>query len=92
MKYAIRRFNGNRCILWRLDEDYKYIDCADGYINQRQNTIIVYKNHVKTDVIALAWAVPIIKVTGLSESQISALVHDGMITKEHAEDILSHEI
>ena len=80
-KYAIRRkLDGyNKCILWRLDNDNRYVECLTGYIDYVHNTVKVYKDHRKVDTVSLMLVVPMRLVQGLSDSQIAALKHDGML-------------
>ncbi len=80
-RYALRRkLNGyNKCILWRLDENNKFVESLEGYIDYRHNTVKVYKNHRKVDTVSLVLMVPMRLVQGLSDSQIAALKHDGML-------------
>ena len=80
-KYALRRqLQGyNKCIVWRLDKDNKFIESLEGYIDYRCNTVKVYKDHRKVDVVALMAMVPMRLVQGLSDSQRAALIHDGRL-------------
>lgn len=80
-RYALRRkLDGyNKCIIWRLDEENKYVECLNGYIDYAHNTVKVYKDHRKVDTVALMLMVPMRLVQGLSDSQIAALKHDGML-------------
>ena len=80
-RYALRRkLNGyNKCILWRLDENNKYVESLEGYIDYRHNTVKIYKDHRKVDVMSLMLLVPMRLVEGLSDSQIAALKHEGML-------------
>lgn len=80
-KYALRRqLRGyNKCIVWRLNEDNKFIESLEGYIDYRCNTVKIYKGHRKVDTIALMAMVPMRLVQGLSDSQRAALIHDGRL-------------
>ena len=80
-KYAIRRkLNGyNKCILWRLDENNRYVECLYGYIDYARYTVKIYKDHRKVDLVALALMVPLRMVEGLTESQRAALVKEGLL-------------
>lgn len=84
VRYALRRkLNGyNKCILWRLDENNKFVECLTGYINYTHNTVKVYKNHQKVDTISLLLLVPLRRVEGLSESQTRALAAEGILKAE----------
>ena len=80
-KYAIRRkLDGfNKCIVWRLDENNRYVECLYGYIDYVHNTVKIYKDHRKVDLVALLGMVPLRMVEGLTESQRAALVHEGVL-------------
>ena len=80
-KYALRRqLQGyNKCIVWKLDGEYRFVESLEGYIDYRCNTVKVYKDHRKVDTVALMAMVPIRLVQGLTDSQRNALVHDGRL-------------
>ena len=81
VKYALRRkLDGfNKCIVWRLDENNRYIESLEGYIDYGRNTVKVYKDHRKVDLVALPGMVPLRMVEGLTESQRAALVREGVL-------------
>ncbi len=83
-RYALRRkLDGyNKCILWRLDKDNRYVESLEGYIDYRHNTVKIYKDHRKVDTISLMLLVPLRKVGGLMESQIRALEAEGILKAE----------
>lgn len=80
-RYALRRkLDGyNKCIIWRLDEENKYVECLNGYIDYAHNTVKVYKDHRKVDTVSLMLMVPMRMVQGLTDSQRNALVHEGRL-------------
>ncbi len=81
VRYALRRkLDGyNKCIVWRLDNDNNYVESLEGYIDYGRNTVKVYKNHQKVDLVALLGMVPLRMVKGLTESQRAALIHEGVL-------------
>lgn len=83
-KYALRRKleRHNKCILWRLNENNEFVECLEGYIDYRHNTVKVYKDHRKVDTISLMLLVPLWKVGGLMESQIRSLETEGILKAE----------
>ena len=81
MRYALRRkLNGyNKCIVWRLDENNRFVESLEGYVDYRHNTVKIYKDHRKVDIVALYSMIPLRRVEGLSDLQRAALVHEGRI-------------
>ena len=86
MKYALRRKQDfNKVVLWALDDEYNFKEVRYGYINNRNHTIAVYKDHKKVEVFADILLVPIRKVKGLEPSYVRALAAEGLVDSATAE-------
>ncbi|MBE6685754.1 MAG: hypothetical protein E7591_00805 [Ruminococcaceae bacterium] len=86
MKYALRRkLTYNKVVLWALDDEHNFKEVRYGYINSRNRTITVYKDHKKVDTFADVFLVPLRNVKGLKDSYIRALMADGCITPAEGE-------
>lgn len=86
MKYALRRkLSFNKVVLWALDDQHNFKEVRYGYINHRNHTISVYKDHKKIGMFADVLLVPLRDVKGLEPSYIRALLYEQLITPAEGE-------
>ena len=86
MKYALRRkLDFNKVVLWALDDECNFKEVRYGYVNNRNHTIAVYKDHKKVETIADVLLVPLYDVKGLEPSYIRALLAEGLVNPATAE-------